>query len=195
MNYFCFLQFSKSKQKGPIFASTRSFVVSKMKACSNHKLIVEFPTSEHANNAVGAQSSDSRSVRFAVSNSICFIEDETKSENNIKWNSKLDFKTYRHTLKADVKKVVNILDSKPQGEVRYDDLIQCVGIETFLSESLFNHIMKRRTKHIRSVLKEQLRQEQQNISDASLLRCVSERSSKWSVDRATELARGYWEME
>ncbi len=140
------------------------------------------------------QSPGSRSVQFDDSNSIYFIEPAIESENEIKWNTKQDFKAYRKTLWADVKKAAKLLESKP-GEVNDKDLIQCVGIEAYLSESLLNRIVKKRERHVRSILEEQLRQEQLNISDTTMLRLVSERSSKWSVERASAMAKGYREIE
>ncbi len=136
----------------------------------------------------------SRSVWFDDSNSICIIEPSIKSETMMKWNTKQDFKAHRKTLQADVKVAVKVLESKP-GDIDKNGLIRCVGIEAYLSESLMNCILKKRERHVRSILEEQLLQKKLNISDASMLRLVSERSSKWFVERATAMAKGYWEIE
>ena len=95
----------------------------------------------------------------------------------------------------DVKNTSKMVAEKPQDRVTNDDLIQCVGIETYLSESLLKRAVKRREKHIHLILAEQQRQEELNVCDSDLLSCVSEMSSKWSVNRAAAIGRGYWEME
>eukprot|EP00569_Conticribra_weissflogii_P020627 CAMPEP_0171432898 /NCGR_PEP_ID=MMETSP0881-20121228/8182_1 /TAXON_ID=67004 /ORGANISM="Thalassiosira weissflogii, Strain CCMP1336" /LENGTH=170 /DNA_ID=CAMNT_0011953403 /DNA_START=44 /DNA_END=556 /DNA_ORIENTATION=+ len=165
-------------------------------------LIVDFPASgrqrhrftEYIESNLITQSPRPRSVRFDDNNSIRFIEPAVESEANIRWNTKQDFNAYRKALRADVKKVLKMLESKPH-EVTDKDLIQCVGIETYLSESLLNRVLKKRERHILCILDEQWRQDQFNISDATMLSFVSERSSKWSVERASAIAKGYWELE
>ncbi|KAL7462114.1 hypothetical protein ACHAXS_002510 [Conticribra weissflogii] len=87
-----------------------------MKVPSNHNLIVDFPNSGHQrrrftatdSGVVGAQPPDSRSVHFAASDSIRSIKNDFESEIKIRWNTKQDFKTYRKTLRADVKKMMTI---------------------------------------------------------------------------------------
>mmetsp|Transcript_2252 Transcript_2252/g.4914 ORF Transcript_2252/g.4914 Transcript_2252/m.4914 type:complete len:190 (-) Transcript_2252:36-605(-) len=169
---------------------------------SSMNLIVDFPASgrqchrftESIESNFKTQSPRPRSVRFDDNNSIRFINPTVKSEANIRWNTKQDFSAYRKALRADVKKAVKMLESKPH-EVTDKDLIQCVGIETYLSESLLNRVLKKRERHILCILDEQWRQDQFNVSDATMLSSVSERSSKWSVERASAIAKGYWELE
>ncbi|KAL7461068.1 hypothetical protein ACHAXS_001503 [Conticribra weissflogii] len=163
-------------------------------------LIVNFPASgrqrQKSPTSTGSKfhMSGSRSVQFNDTNYVCFIQPAIESENEIKWNTKQDFKAYRKTLKADVEMAVNRLESNP-GEINDDDLIRCAGIEAYLSQPLLNRILKKRERHVRSILEEQLLQKKLNISDELMLRFVSERSSKWFVERATAMAKGYWEIE
>mmetsp|Transcript_16801 Transcript_16801/g.32778 ORF Transcript_16801/g.32778 Transcript_16801/m.32778 type:complete len:197 (-) Transcript_16801:200-790(-) len=141
------------------------------------------------------QSSSPRSVRFADANSILVIDRPDDFDAKLSWNTSGDYRAFRRALRADVKSTSEMVAEKPQDQVTNDDLIQFVGIETCLSESLLKRTVKRREKHIHSVLAEQQRQEKLNIHDSDLLGCVSEMSSKWSVNRAAAIGHGYWEME
>mmetsp|Transcript_1174 Transcript_1174/g.2427 ORF Transcript_1174/g.2427 Transcript_1174/m.2427 type:complete len:192 (-) Transcript_1174:72-647(-) len=140
-------------------------------------------------------SSSRHSIQFAVANSILVIDRPDDFDAKLSWNTSRDYRAFRRTLRAYLKSTSKMVAKKPQDQVTNDDLIQCVGIETYLSESLLKRTVKRREKHIHSVLAEQQRQEELNMHDSDLLGCVSEMSSKWSVNRAAAIGHGYWEME
>ncbi len=181
----------------------------------NINLIVDFPTygrrrqrsmasstsseisgpSNSTPNKRERRSPSPRSVRFADANSTLVIDRPVNFDAKNSWNTSEDYRAFRRALRVDVKNTLKMVAEKPQDQVTNDDLIQCVGIETYLSQSLLKRAVKRREEHIHSILAEQQRQEELNICDSDLLSCVSEMSSKWSVSRAAAIGRGYWEME
>ncbi len=169
------------------------------KATSSTSIEISCPSNDNSScytpNKREHQSPPPRSVRFADANSIIVIDRPVDFDAKNSWNTSEDYRAFRRALRVDVKTTLKMVAEKPQDRVTNDDLIQCVGIETYLSESLLKRAVKRREEHIHLILSEQQRQEELNICDFDLLSCVSEMSSKWSVNRAAAIGRGYSEIE
>lgn len=79
-----------------------------------------------------------------------------------------------------------------EARVVSDQLYKCIGIEGFVTPGLSLHIKEKRRMHVAAVLREQrLLQLERGGCDIEKLRCVSEESSRWSKERALNLAAGY----
>lgn len=73
-------------------------------------------------------------------------------------------------------------------DISRETLLQCIGIEAFLTDGLAQHIMQYKKEHIKAVLREQTRQIEQGHSNIEILSSVSESTSQWSKERAAKLA-------
>lgn len=93
---------------------------------------------------------------------------------------------FRQVLLQDIRRMQDLLHSTPPDMVTQDDLVHAIGIETFLSPDLAQHILRKKHAHVAAVLSAQ--NSGYNNEQLSL---VSQRSSSWARERAQKLADGY----
>lgn len=135
-----------------------------------------------------------RRVRFSTTNRIKQIDKPSVEEFDVRWYQKKDKKRFKRAIVQDTQRMAEILASASGEEISSDVLNCCVGIELFLSPGLARRAKEKRMLHSQIVLEEIARQEELNIDDERRIRKLSERSSKWSRERAHDLAVGYWEI-
>ncbi len=75
-----------------------------------------------------------------------------------------------------------------------NELINCVGLEAFLSQGLARHMQEKRTKHLYLVLAEYCYQQELGVSDDDHLARVLETNLEWARKRANNVGVGYWEI-
>ncbi len=122
------------------------------------------------------------------------IDKPSLEEFDVRWYQKKDKKRFKKAIMQDTKRMAEILASASGEEISSDVLTSCVGIELFLSPGLARRAKEKRMLHSHIILEEISRQEELNIEDDKRIRKLSERSSKWSRERAHDLAVGYWEI-
>ncbi|KAL7462409.1 hypothetical protein ACHAXS_002786 [Conticribra weissflogii] len=135
-----------------------------------------------------------RRVRFSTKNRMKNIDKPSLEEFDVRWYQKKDKKRFKKAIMQDTKRMAEILASASGEEISSDVLTSCVGIELFLSPGLARRAKEKRMLHSQIILEEISRQEELNIEDDKRIRKLSERSSKWSRERAHDLAVGYWEI-
>lgn len=138
----------------------------------------------------------SNRVRFANRIDTQIVDRPSADELLDRWYSPNDKHQFRKALQRTARKLANILASKADEdeEMSVDELVECVGMEAFLSKGLARHMHEKRKKHSYSVLGEYCCQQQLGVRDDDRLAKVSKLSSKWSRTRAHDVAVGYWEI-
>mmetsp|Transcript_25906 Transcript_25906/g.52684 ORF Transcript_25906/g.52684 Transcript_25906/m.52684 type:complete len:192 (+) Transcript_25906:157-732(+) len=134
-------------------------------------------------------------VRFADRIDIQIADRPSCDELLDRWYSPSDKHKFRKALQRTARKLATILASKVEEdkEMSVDELIECVGMEAFLSKGFARLMHEKRKKHSFSVLGEYCHQQQLGVRDDDHLAKVSKLSSKWSRERARNVAVGYWE--
>ena len=83
------------------------------------------------------------------------------------------------------------INNTPAEAIVPEQLYECVGIEVFVTQGLARRVAEKKRAHVNAILSEQIVQEQQGVSDLKKLSGVSEKSSRWTKERAQKLAVGY----
>ncbi len=135
-------------------------------------------------------------VRFSDRVDVQIVDRPSANELLNRWYGPDDKHKFRKVLQRNVRKLAAIIGSKgdKDEDMSADELIDCVGLEAFLSQSLARHMQEKRKKHSYSVLAEYCYQQELGVRDDDRLAKVSETSSKWARKRANNVAVGYWEI-
>jgi len=72
-----------------------------------------------------------------------------------------------------------------------EQLIDCLGIELFITKGAARSAAEVRRAHMDAVLSEQQRQRQCGTCDIGRLSNISQQGSLWTKERALKLAKGY----
>ncbi|KAL7466162.1 hypothetical protein ACHAXS_009885 [Conticribra weissflogii] len=181
---------------------------------NGNDLLVDFPTTRRPSQAFHYESDENatqvndslssptlrptrparKQVHFSDVNELAHIAVPSPTEYHRRWYNAGDKNNFKRALARDVRKVTSLIRSSSFENVRAEVLVACVGIELFLSPDLARRTVDKRTRHLNGVLDEFARQERQGLMDDRRLGHLSERSSRWSRERAHELALGYWEL-
>ena len=131
-----------------------------------------------------------RSVTFSP---ICDVAYVAKEDNpSKKWYSSKDKKYFRRALLRDGKQLSVMVEDLPaEAVLTPDQLLECLGIEIFVTRGLAEHVMQMRHAHIATVLSEHARQEHQGVCNVKRLSSVSKVTSRFLKERAKKLATGY----
>jgi hypothetical protein len=133
----------------------------------------------------------SQAVSFAVYSELYIIPAGDHHGSAI-WYSSQDKQEFRRSMVRDIKKVSRVIDGLPmEGSFTQDQLIDCLGIELFISKGAARSAAEVRSAHIHDVLAEQSRQRQNGICDIGRLSSISQKGSLWTKERARNLAVGY----
>lgn len=149
------------------------------------ELIVDFPEDSSRRNALSR-----KSVRFSPTSIEVRFDRPTNQVTAALWTSREEKKCYRTTLIREVEYTRCLLRRKDHEDITKDEIIMCVGIENLLSESILRFSIKMKERHIQSVLNA-IRCD----AGDEFVRCVSEKGSEWSVDRAHSIAKGYFNLD
>jgi hypothetical protein len=151
--------------------------------------IVDFP--RHQAYEVGALSAASApevipspKVRFAQLSAMVVIP--TDGENS-KWLSRHEMRQMQQRLFNDALRMRDLFQNAPPGRVTQDDLYECVGIESLLSEETTQQHLVRKQEHVDAVLSAQ-RAHQGTTCKIEEISQASMRSSQWAREKAGELA-------
>lgn len=163
------------------------------------ELIVDFPPLERLDSQsnkrmLSATRTRQRSVRFAETSTLTIIDPVIKEELKLRWYSKRERDLLREHFAWQVNEAQEKLATSPMAMIGQEDLIECVGMERFLSREVYLHTEKRRRIHVRAILVAQERLRVLNISDGEQLSRLSEQSSEWTVTRSHNIAVKYWEI-
>lgn len=142
------------------------------------QLIVDFP-----------EIREQRIVRIS-STSTMFIEFRTEEDKSKKWTSAEDNRRFRQNLRRDVMDMRRRVESNPES-ISQEELWQCLGMESLLSNELVRNSFEQRMMHRQAVLAEQRRQLLLHIHDEEELCRVSEIHSQWGRERCFKIAAGY----
>ena len=129
-----------------------------------------------------------RKVRFTKFSVLVLIP---KDEHGLKWYNSQDREAFRLELVRDVRRLSGELERTGSEALTPEVLLDCMGIEVFVTRGLLRRMTEQKRMHIHAVLSEQLLQTRQGISDPEKLSKVAKRSSKSSAKRARKLAAGY----
>ena len=72
-----------------------------------------------------------------------------------------------------------------------EQLIDCLGMELFLTPVAASHAAEIRRAHIDAILSEQIRQKRNGTCDIERLSWVSQKGSQMTKERSHQLAVGY----
>ena len=101
----------------------------------------------------------------------------------VKFYSTEDNHRFQQELMRDTRRMARRIENTPSEELSHDDIHNCIGIEAFISPRLLRRTVENRNTHHNLIL------ERQGIDED--LRSISERSSRWSRDRAHKTATTY----
>eukprot|EP01082_Thalassiosira_pseudonana_P015045 g13382.t1 g13382 contig8:563395-563922(-) len=158
-----------------------------------HGLIVDFPDRQPVRLLPSSSSkrngeSAPRRVHFNPQTRVRCFPHPPEEDVEAAWYSsdERDFIKLRQRNHARI--VADVLLATPAEFVTNDLLLETLGLETVISVEVARHSMAARRRHMRSVLREQTRQELLNIRDDNALRGVSREFSSWSTERAHNIA-------
>ena len=115
-----------------------------------------------------------------------------EDEPETKWYSEEEEANFRQTRLNDVRRVSRAMERTPaDAMVTEDQILNCVGIESFVTEGLAQHAEDVRLSHLEAVLFEQIKQKHRGIYDPERLSKISRLRSRWTKERARRLATGY----
>eukprot|EP00956_Cyclotella_meneghiniana_P029929 scaffold74137_cov49-Cyclotella_meneghiniana.AAC.2 len=148
---------------------------------ANCSLIVDFPGSD--------QALAIKSVRFSRLSTLKYMPYRNQDEKSLAWYSKAEEAAFRRQRSNDV---VHCSGMLMQNGVHEDNLIQCVGIDQFLSEDIVHkcrEIQQARLDHKTLVLNAQDLQRRCGIHKPEDLARISMHSSRVTKERAYQVAR------
>ncbi len=169
----------------------------------SYQLIVDFPEMGrqavlsdigNASTNCAPRREQRRNVRFSELSTLAFIEYPTKESNAKKWISTEDRKSSRQAQLSDVLKTRSLIESKPRESLSQEEILQCIGIESLLTNKVLKKTCEKRRMHRQAILAEQQRQQPLHIHDAENLCQISEIHSQWSREKAHKIAVGYSRM-
>ena len=162
----------------------------------SYQLIVDFPEMARRNTLTNCtpRREQRRNVRFSSMSILTFVEYPTKEINAKKWTSTEDRKSSRQAQLSDVLKTRSLIESKPRESLSQEEILQCIGIESLLTNKVLKYTCEKRRMHKQAVLAEQQRQQSLHIHDDEDLCQISEIHSQWSRERAHKIALGYSRM-
>ena len=127
-----------------------------------------------------------RSVTFTQFSELVHIP-----QDNGVWYSPADTRNFQRALIQDVRRLSREIGGA-EDDIPMDRLIECLGIEVFLSNRLAMRVQETRDAHINAILSEQRLQRLHGIMDIEKLANISKRT-EWTAERARTLANTYWE--
>mmetsp|Transcript_16269 Transcript_16269/g.34042 ORF Transcript_16269/g.34042 Transcript_16269/m.34042 type:complete len:145 (-) Transcript_16269:146-580(-) len=111
------------------------------------------------------------------------------------WISREERQIYQANFRSEILDVKRLLREKGPDSMTSDDIIRCVGIERFLSDTFCRRVINQRREYNEAVLNEIRRQAVLGVHDEVSIRRVSERLSEWYCERAHSIATRYCNME
>ena len=135
-----------------------------------------------------------RLVRFSPTSQLALINYPSKEENALKWDSRKDRALFRTEFASDRYVMARTLATQPMESATHEMIYKCLGLESVLSLEVAERVFEQRRRHVMAILIEQARQYAQCAWDDELLSRVSEESTRWSRERAHQVADKYWHV-
>ncbi len=136
-------------------------------------------------------SSRSHAVNFANESMLFLFDSPNRDDIDAAWYSEEERHSFKLQLRADAQRMTTALTRSDRGPATEDDLVQCLGMERFLSISILRETLTHRRAHYDAVFGEQDRQRMCGTKDEDALRISCESHSCWARDRATRLGTVY----
>mmetsp|Transcript_17023 Transcript_17023/g.27658 ORF Transcript_17023/g.27658 Transcript_17023/m.27658 type:complete len:178 (-) Transcript_17023:179-712(-) len=161
---------------------------------TSHGLIVDFPcqpkvtiTPKDKDTMSSAPALSPRPrVRFSEYSQLSVIpKDDTKS----KCFSRQEQRLFRQAVLADTLRLRNLFQNTSPEMITQDDLYECVGIESYLSQDLARHVVQKKRAHVDAVLSAQ--RANRGACSNEKISHTSKHTSRWARKRAEKLAKGY----
>ena len=138
-----------------------------------------------------------RKVCFSNELGVAFVDHELTPGDihNIWYSSEEKIKMEQSALN-DARAILDKLDMVPVTAISKNDVFECIGVEALLLQGSAKNKRDQMRAHVSSIIREQTRhQKRKSRKDMSEhLSRLSQKSSKWSQDRAHNLAVSYWKM-
>lgn len=138
---------------------------------------------------------ESRAVSFSVTSELYVIHASRKDDISAAWYSSREKRGFRQSMLASIRQVTREIEELPPGATMTDEqLLNCLGIESFLTKGAARNVAEMRRAHIDAVLSEQSRQKQIGKCNVERISRISQKGSLSGKERAWKLARGYAAM-
>ncbi|KAL7438379.1 hypothetical protein ACHAXH_007599 [Discostella pseudostelligera] len=132
-----------------------------------------------------------QAVTFSVSSEL-YILPAGKQDGSATWYSSQDKQYFRRSMVSSIRKASQEIEKLPPGAtMTKEQLIDCLGIELFITKGAARSAAEVRRAHMDAILSEQQRQRQCGTCDIGRLSSISQQGSLWTKERALKLATGY----
>ena len=168
---------------------------------SDDSMNVESPATSEQEQATASQasqhgnsnSSSSGAVSFSVYSEVILLPtDDNEDVTGTTYYNQEDMRRFQQVVLLDVQRLREELGSMAPEEINTEHMYDCVGLEKFLSQTLFQRTSAAIQAHLDGVLEEQASQRERiGVVDEEALASRSKLSSAWSRGRAEEIAAGY----
>eukprot|EP00804_Cyclotella_cryptica_P004751 CCRYP_016247-RA/>CCRYP_016247-RA protein AED:0.14 eAED:0.14 QI:0/-1/0/1/-1/1/1/0/157 len=129
-----------------------------------------------------------RVVSFSPTSTLILIDYPSLEDKKSLWYSKEDFDMFKLVLARDISNCSELIEDATSGLLSDDDSLHCIGLESFVSRGMAQHIAHVKKNHLYRILFEQARQRYLNAYNADALARVSTISSRWSRRRSRAIA-------
>ena len=134
-----------------------------------------------------------QAVTFSVSSELYILPAGRQGqEGSASWYSSQDKQYFRRSMVSSIRKASQEIEKLPPGAtMTKEQLIDCLGIELFITKGAARSAAEVRRAHMDAILSEQQRQRQCGTCDIGRLSSISQQGSLWTKERALKLATGY----
>ena len=147
------------------------------------------------NNTCANGKNKSRAVTFSASSELYIVPELREQGISTTWYSSQDKRDFRRSMVASIQQVTREIEGLPVGvPMTQDQLVNCLGIESFISKGAARTAAQARRAHIDAVLSEQCLQKQNGTIDVERISIISQMGSRWTTERARKLATGYYAL-
>lgn len=131
-----------------------------------------------------------KSVTFALMSQLAFIAYPTESERTKLFYTSKEREIFKHISTYERAMCSEMVSRKLKHEERLtrDEMISCLGIESFIFSGAAKHFARVKKEHVRAILAEQARQNRLGVYDAVEFARVSITHSRASMARAHKIA-------
>jgi hypothetical protein len=134
----------------------------------------------------------SQAVTFSEHSELYIVPAIEHQEGPAMWYSSQDKQGFRRSMVASIRQVSREIRDLPRtAKMTTDQLIDCLGIESFITASAASSMAGVRRAHMHAILTEQSRQRHSGTCDLERISRISQKGSFSSKERARKLAGGY----
>lgn len=135
-----------------------------------------------------------RAVSFSEFSSLVFIPKANEAESESMWYSTEEKESIRQDLIRDATRMARTMNGTPVRSITPEHLVQCIGLEPFVTPGLARRMGQQKRAHVQAVLLEQRSQRTRGISDLDKLASISRDTSGEMTERSHRLAMGYTQL-